>query len=172
MKRAPVAPLGMSSFCSWVRGSTSFARLDRRFFQIGSAFRGVRFNQADVVEEKLVAARGAELAFFEKHADFRRGAVGIVGEGLDHDRNFVRRVALEGDVFQRAFVPARARALGDGPLDGVLRHAFLARLLQRRGQPRIGCRIGAPVPRGNGDFTDEFARRLRLSQRGDLAFGQ
>ena len=43
------------------------AGLDRRRFEIGARIRMVRLDEADVLEEELVAARSAELALFEEH---------------------------------------------------------------------------------------------------------
>ena len=71
----------------------------------------MRFDQADVVEEKFVAAGSAELAaFFEQDANFRCGAIVVVGQDLDDDRHLVRRVALENDMLHDEFVGANARA--------------------------------------------------------------
>ena len=85
-----------------------------------------------MIEEEFVAAGRPELSFFEEHADLRRGAVVVVRKSFDDDRHLVRGVALESHVLERDLVAARARALGNGALDDVPRHAFFARLLQRR----------------------------------------
>ena len=84
----------------------------------------------------------------------------------------MRGIAFKGDVFEGGFVPAGARALGDGAFNGVLRHTFLSGFFQRGGQPGIGRGVGSAMPCGDGDFTDEFCGRLRFFQRGDLTFGQ
>src|SRR5450432_2610379 len=50
------------------------ARLDRRRFDIGGRVCMMRFDQANVIEEKLVTAGTTELAaLLEEHANFRRG---------------------------------------------------------------------------------------------------
>ena len=103
----------------------------------------VGLDQADVVEEEFVAARRAELALAEEHADFRGGAVVVVGDHLDDDRHLVRRVALESDVLHDQLLVADARALFDGALDDVAGHAFLARLFDGGEQARVQRRVRA-----------------------------
>ena len=63
MKRAPAVPSGISSFCG-VRERLDILRagFDRGGFEIRVRVGMVRLDKADVVEEKLVAARRAELA--------------------------------------------------------------------------------------------------------------
>ena len=109
--------------------------LDGRFLQIDPRFCRMGFDESDMIEQKLVAPRSSELAFFEKHPQLRSGPVVIVGHGFHNDRHLVRGISLESHVFERRFVRTRARTFGDGPLDHVLRHTFLARLFQCRREP-------------------------------------
>ena len=102
----------------------------------------MRFDQADVVEEKFVAAGRAELAaFFEEDANFRRGAVVVVGQDLDDDRHLVRRVAFENDVLHHELIVANARAFLDGALDHVARHAGFARFVDHGRKPRVSRQV-------------------------------
>ena len=146
--------------------------LDGRFFQIDPRFCRVCFDQPDMIEQELVAARSPELPLFEEHADFRCGAVVVVGHGLHDDRHLVRGIALESHVLERGLVTARACALGDGPFDDVLGYTFLACLFQRRSEPRIRRRIRPAMTRRDGDFADKLARRLRFPERGNFTLGQ
>ena len=131
----------------------------------------MRLDEADVIEEELVAARRAELtALFEKHADVRRGAVVVVGQDLDDHRHFVRRVALEDDVLHDELFVADARAFLDRALDHVAAHALPARLFHGGEEARIAVRIRAAELGGDHDFFDEFADRLAFFQAGDFTF--
>ena len=130
----------------------------------------MRLDEPDVVEEKLVAARRAELASLEKHADLRRGAVVVVGQHLDDHRHLVRRVALEDDVLHHQLFVADARAFLDRALDHVARDALLARLFHDGEEPRVPVRVGAAELGGDHDFFDEFAGHLAFFQTGDFAF--
>src|ERR1035437_6315857 len=105
------------------------ARFDGGGFAVDVAVGVVRLDEADVLEEKLVAAGLAEHAPLEKVADLGRGALMIVGVDFDNDGHLMRRVALEYDVLHRGLFAADAGALGDGALDGV---AGQARLLDRK----------------------------------------
>src|SRR5688500_11885310 len=68
------------------------AGFDRRGLDVRSGVRVMGFDQTDVIEEKLVAARRAELAsFLEEDANLGSGPVVIVGEDLDDDRYLMRR---------------------------------------------------------------------------------
>ena len=117
----------------------------------------MRLDEADVVEEKLVAAGVAELAFLEQHADLRRGAVHVVGVDLDDDRHLVRRVALEHDVLHDELFVADARAFLDGALDDVAGDAFLPRLFDGGEEPGVHVGVRPAHLGGDRDFPDEFA---------------
>ena len=66
----------------------------------------------------------------EHRADLGRGAVAVVGLGLDEHRHAARAIALVDDLLELVGVTAAGR-LVDRPLDVVLRHIDLARLLDR-----------------------------------------
>ena len=87
------------------------AGFDRGRFDVGAGVGVMRFHEADVIEEKLVAARRAELAALEEDANLGRGAVFVVGQNFDDDRHLVRRVAFEDDVLEREFFGRRCRRL-------------------------------------------------------------
>ena len=132
----------------------------------------MRFDQADVVEEKLVAARSAELAaFLEEDANLRRGAVVVVGQDLDDDRHLVRRVTFENDMLHHELVVADARAFLDGALDHVARHAGFARLVHDGRKPGFRGGLGPAELRGDHDFFHEFSDELAFFQPGDFSFG-
>ena len=85
------------------------------------------FDDAEVVEEEGDAAGLAEGAGLEEVADFRRGAVAVVGQALDDDRHLVRGEAFVGDQLEVDLLVGLAGALLDGALDGVaIDEAFLA----------------------------------------------
>ena len=109
MKRAPDAALGnVVVLLVAERLDVLRAGFDRGFLDIDRRV-VMRLGEADVIEEKFVAARDAELPFLEKHAHLRRGAVHVVGERFDDDRHLVRRVALEDHVLQHQLFAADAR---------------------------------------------------------------
>ena len=100
--------------------------LDSRLLKVCRFPWGVGLNQTDVVEKEFVAAGGSQLALFEKDPNLWGGAVVIIGEDLSDDRDFVRGVTFEGNVFEGDFFSACSGPLGNSPLDGVSRDAFLA----------------------------------------------
>ena len=123
-----------------------------------------------MVEKKLVAARGAELALLEEHADFRRGAVMVVGHHLDDHRHLVRRVALEGEMLECHLLVANPRAFVDRALDGIALNALLPRLFTGGKKPGVARWIRPAVLGRDHDFLQIFSGGLRFSQRGDLSF--
>ena len=73
-----------------------------------------------MIEKKLVTAGRAKLpALLEEDADFRRGAVVIVGQDLDDNRHLVGRVTFKDDVLHHHFFAADACALLDRALDHI-----------------------------------------------------
>ena len=105
----------------------------------------IGFNEADMVEEKFIAARRAQLALLEQHADFRRGAVHVVGINLNDDGHVMRRAAFIGDMLHNHLFVADARALVDGALDGLLWHACPLGICNGKPQPRIVFRAALCV---------------------------
>jgi hypothetical protein len=120
------------------------ARFDGGGFAVGLGVRVMGLHQAGVIEEKLVPARRAELAFLEKHAYLRRGAIDVVGVNLDDDRHLVRSVTLKDDVFDHEFFRADARALFDGAVDGLAVDTLLFRLFD--GGKKAGFMPGSGPP--------------------------
>ena len=162
----------MSSFCCGrQRLDVLRAGFDRRRLDVRAGIGMMRFDQADVVEEELVAAGRAELAPFLKRTRIS-GAVRLLlsVKHLDDDRHLVRRVAFEDDVLHHQFVVADARAFLDGAFDDVARHAGLARLFDRGRKPRIPGGIGPAELGGDHDFFDQFADELAFFQTGDFSF--
>ena len=145
--------------------------LDGGGFAVNGRIGMMRFDEADVVEQKFIAAGGGELALLEQHADFRRGSVHVVRINLNDDRHVVRRAALIRDVFHDEFFAADARALVDGALDGILGHAFLLGLFHGGEEARVHRGIRAAHFGGDGDFANKFSGRAALFQAGDQSFG-
>lgn len=145
-------------------------RFNRCTFAVNVCVRMMRLDKADVVEQKFITARRAELSLFEKHANFRRGAIHVVGVNFDDERNFVRGVALEHDVLHDEFFIADARTFVDGALDGILGDAVLLRFFHGGEKPRVGGNIRAAHFGGHGNFADQFAGRAAFFEAGDQSF--
>ena len=146
------------------------AGLNRRRFEVDGEIGVVGVDDADVIEQKLVAVQLAEHAATEELADLRGGALLVVGIDLDHDRHLVRSVAFEPHLLHRRFVGPSARALGDGALDGIARHAGFSRFFEHREQPGVPLGIGTAELGCDGDFFDQFAHDLTLFEVYDRAF--
>ena len=84
-------------------------------------------------------------------ADRRRGAVAVVGERVDHDRNAGGAVPLVADLFQ-PFPGQLPRSPLDRVLDLVGGHVDLARLLHRQPQPEVALQVAAALFRGDRDL--------------------
>jgi len=147
------------------------ARLDGRGLEVGVGVGRVRLDEADMVEKELVAVGRAEHALLEEHADFRRGAVHVVGVNLNDDRHVMRRAAFIGDVLHDHLFVADARALVDGALDGVFRDAFLLGLFNGGEQARIHRGIRPAHLGGDGNFANKFSGRAAFFEAGDQSFG-
>ena len=146
------------------------ASFDRGRFDVGRGVGMMRFNEADVLEEKFVAARRAQLAALEEDADFRRGPVLVIGQHLHDHRDFVGRVTFENDKLQLKFFAADARAFFDRSFNGIAGHALLARFLDDGGEPGISRRISAAHFGGDHDFLHEFTDNLTFFETGHFAF--
>ena len=88
------------------------------------------------------------------------GAVAVVGQRLDQDRRAAGPVALEEDLLDRRRVGARAGPAVDRPLDVVLGHRGVARLLDRRRQGRVALGVAAAVARGDVIARASFVNSL------------
>ena len=145
----------------FVREGLDFIRagLDCSGLAVNVRVRMMRLDEANVVEQKFITARCGELAFFKKHADFRRGAVHIIRINLNNDGHVVRRAAFIDDVIHDKFFVADARAFIDGALDGVFRHAFFFRFFNGGEKPRIRGNVRAAHFGGNGNFANQFSGR-------------
>jgi hypothetical protein len=97
--------------------------------------------------------------FLEGVADLRRGAVGVVGHGLDHDRDAARPVAFVRELFVRDAVELTGAAL-DGAVDVVLGH--VARLRFRDGGTETGVAVDVASAEAGGDghFLDDAREDL------------
>jgi len=129
---------------------------DRIAFGVAVRISVRAFNHAEMVEEKGDAARIAERASLENAADVGSGAVAVVGEAFDHERDFVGREAFVGDEFVVNFFVGETSTLFDGAFDGVSGHGTLARFLDGGGKACVQVGIGAAHFGGDHDFTDEF----------------
>src|SRR5262249_39936776 len=87
------------------------------------------------------------------------------------DSYFVRRVSFEDDMLHHELLVANTRAFIDRALDYIARHAFFARLFDRRGQPGVALGVRPAHFGGDHHFANNFAGGLRLFHRGDGAFG-
>ena len=99
-------------------------------------------------------------ALGEGRAHLAGGAVAVVGQDLDDDRDAARPVALVADLVVDLGVAA-GRLL-DRALDIVLRHVLRARGEHRGAQARIHGRVGQPQLGRDGDFARELAEQLGL----------
>ena len=138
------------------------AGLDHRLEHlVGAGGRGRVDDLADPVEQKADAVGLAEGAagLGEGGADFARGAVAVVGQGLDDDRGAARPVALVAHlVIGRVGLAAGAAA--DRAVDRVLGHVGLARGQHRGAQPRVRRRVGQPGARRGRQFPDDLGKDL------------
>jgi len=111
------------------------------------------------LEEEGDGAGVGEVAapLVEVGAQRRDRARRVVGRGLDHHRDAVRRVALVEDLLVVGRV--LARSLLDRRFDLVLRHVDRAGVLDRAAQRRVGLGVGTPGLDGDGDLLAD-AREL------------
>ncbi len=140
------------------------ARLNGRAFQVRRGVLIPGFDETHMIEQKFVAACDAELAFFEEHADFRRGAVVVIRQDFHDDRHLVRRIAFKGEVLQHQFFAAGACAFFDRALDVVAGHALASRFFHRSEKACIAGGIRPARLGGDGDFLEELAARLRFPE--------
>ena len=96
----------------------------------------------------------------ERVADLGAGAVAVVGQRLDQDRDPGRAVALVEDVFVVGAVVAGPGAGVDRFLDFVLGHRRFARLLHGGAEGRVALDVAAAVTRGDGDRAGELGEEL------------
>jgi hypothetical protein len=99
--------------------------------------------EAGLAEAAAVAGKGV--------ADLGAGAVAVVGQGLDQDRDAAGAVALVEDRFDRGAVGPGAGAAVDRALDVFLRHRGFFGLLDRRRQRRVVVGVPAAVAGGDDD---------------------
>src|SRR5690625_1937428 len=104
-----------------------------------------------------LAKRAAILG--EDRADFRRRAITVIRQGLDHHRDTAGPVAFVADLFV-----VDVAALTGGPLDGslnvVLRHVGRTRCLNGRAQTRICIGIGSACTSRDDDLAPELGKLL------------
>src|SRR5215218_2243420 len=119
------------------------------------------FDQAHPLEAVAHGSRRAEIAAIlrEGGADVGRGAVTIVGERLDDDRDAARAKALVANFFVAFGV--RARCLVDRPLNVVLGHRLRLGREDGRAQAGIHFRIRQAHLRRDGDFAAQFREHRR-----------
>jgi len=146
------------------------AGLDGGGFEVAGGVGVVGLDEADVFEEELVAAGVAEDALLEENAHLGRGALVVVGVDFDDERDFVRGVAFEDDVFERGFVATGAGALGDGAFDDVAGDAGFFGFFDRGEEPGVAAKIAATELGGDGDFLGQFAGDLGFAFVNNRAF--
>ena len=122
-----------------------------------------------LLEAEGNAAGGAHVAaeLVEQVADVARGAVFVVGQRLDDDRDPAGAVALVGVVLV-AVLAAFAGRLFDDPLDVVVGDVVGFRLGDQHLQGRVVIGVAAAHLDGNGNFTPDFGEDLRLGAIGFL----
>ena len=128
--------------------STSSAPASMATRAISSAILAVARHGDDAARLELPGdgARAGQLAagLGEHRAHVGRGAVLVVGGGLDEDRHAARAVALVDDLLVLLGRAAADRLL-DGALDVVGGHVDGARLVHRQAQPVVGVGIAAAL---------------------------
>ena len=106
------------------------------------------------------ALRGDAAAVLgDEAADFRGGAVAVVGAHLDQHGHAVRPVNLVGQILEVRRLAA-AGAFLDRPLDVVARHVGRAALEQHHPQARVHVRVAAAQLGGDGDFLAQLREDL------------
>ena len=95
----------------------------------------------------------------EGGAHLARGAVAVVGQRLDDDRDAARAIALVAHLLVSLAVAAAGAAL-DRAIDRVLRHVGLAGRENGGAQPRVGGRVGQAGAGGGRQFPDDLGEDL------------
>src|SRR5881409_303383 len=93
-------------------------------------------------------------------ADFRRGAISVVGEALDNDGNLMRRKTFVGNEFVSHLFISLTGAFLDGALYRVARDRGLPRRFHRRVETRVEVGVCSAELGGDEDFADQFADDL------------
>ena len=120
----------------------------------------VVFDHADPIEhERHGAGLGQRAARFgEIGAHFAGGAVAVVGQRLDDDRDAAGRIALVAHLV--VILALAAGRLFDGALDVVLGHVLGAGCEHGGAQARVHGRVGQAELRRHGDFARELGEDL------------
>ena len=88
------------------------------------------------------------------------GAVAVLGDRLDQQRHASRPVALVQDRLDLLGVDAFARPLRDRPLDVVLRHRGVSRLLNGERQRGVAVGVASAFAGGDRDRTGQLGELL------------
>src|SRR5450755_768356 len=96
----------------------------------------------------------------ERGANVRGGPVPVVGQALDQHRHPAGAVALVGDVLVGGAAGLLAGAAADRPVDVIVRHRALLRLLDGVVQRRGARGIPAAGPRRHLDVLDQLGEQL------------
>src|SRR5262245_124810 len=86
-------------------------------------------DHAEVIEEKANASGLSERAGLEQVANLRRGAIAVVREAFDDDRDFMRGEAFVSDEFVIHLFVIEPGTLLDRAFDGILVNGRLSSLL-------------------------------------------
>ncbi|MCY1172893.1 hypothetical protein D9M73_130370 [compost metagenome] len=118
-------------------------------------------DQAHPVERMADRARCAEVAAILGHAGAHvgGGAVAVVGERLDDQRNAAGAEAFVADFL--VILGVALRRLVDRALDIVLGHRLRLGGVDRHAQARVHVRIGQAHLGGDGDFAAELGKHAR-----------
>ena len=120
------------------------------------------FDDAGAIEHEGDRPGFAEIAagLGKVGADIGRGAVAVVGQRLDNDRDAARAVAFVTDLV--VIIALAAERLFDRALDVVLRHVFLPRRDHGCPQPRVHRGVGGSKLGGDRNFPGQLAEQFRL----------
>ena len=120
------------------------------------------FDDTESVEEEAHGAGLAELTGAEEVPDFGGGAVPVVGEALDDDRDLMGGESLVEDGLVLDFFVEEPGSLLDAAFDGIPVNAGLFGFLDGDVESRIQVGIRAAEFGGDHDFANEFADDLAL----------
>src|SRR5207248_11632790 len=105
----------------------------------------------------LAAAAAVPLA---RVPPLRPGSVAVVGQGLDHDRGAARAITLVDRALDRRGVRSLPGPAVNRPLDVLLRHRRVTRLLDGEAERWVGVDVAAAVAGGDGDRARELREEL------------
>ena len=128
-------------------------------------------DHAEVVEEEGHTARLAKRAGLEQVADFRCGAVPVVGQTFDDYGHLVGRKTFIDHGFVIDLFTVKTGAFSDGAFNGVPINGGLFRFLDGDEEARVQVGVGAAQLGRDHDFADQFGGHLAFFLRVNFAPG-